>query len=139
MPSARLSRSIEYEMWEKWTLLATVGGITCLMRGNIGEVVAAPGGASFIRSFLDEVVSVVSAAGRALKAAFVEDTRTTLTTPGSTQSPSMFRDLQQGRPIEADQIIGDLLARGAKAGIPTPLLAAAYTNMSVYQDRLAQS
>jgi len=43
---ARLSSSIKYEMWEKWTLLAAVGGITCLMRGNIGEVVAAPGGAS---------------------------------------------------------------------------------------------
>ena len=85
---ARLSRSIEYEMWEKWTLLATVGGITCLMRGNIGEVVAAPGGASFIRSFLDEVVSVVSAAGQAPKAAFVENTRTTLTTPGKTWKSS---------------------------------------------------
>ncbi len=24
---ARLSRSIDYEMWEKWTLLATIGGI----------------------------------------------------------------------------------------------------------------
>ena len=53
---ARLSRSIEYEMWEKWTMLATLGGITCLMRGNIGEVVAAPGGASFIVSFLDEEI-----------------------------------------------------------------------------------
>src|SRR5437870_3242393 len=84
-------------------------------------------------------LSVVSAAGQAPKAAFVEGARTTLTTPGSTQSPSMFRDLLQGSPIEADQIIGDLLARGAKAGIPTPLLAAAYANMSVYQDRLAQS
>jgi hypothetical protein len=62
---ARLSRSIEYEMWEKWLMLATLGGITCLMRGNIGEVVAAPGGASFILSFLGEVVSVVSAVGEA--------------------------------------------------------------------------
>jgi hypothetical protein len=35
----------------------------------------------------------------------------------------MFRDLLQGSPIEADQIIGDLLARCAKAGIPTPLPA----------------
>jgi 2-dehydropantoate 2-reductase len=109
------------------------------MHGNIGEVVAAPGGESFILSFLDEVVGVVSAAGQAPKAAFVEGARTTLTTPGSTQRPSMFRDLQQGGPIEADHIIGDLLARGAKAGIPTPLLAAANANMSVYQDRLAQS
>ena len=133
----RLSRSIEYEMWEKWTMLATLGGITCLMRGNIGEVVAAPGGASFILSFLDEVVSVVSAVGEAPKPAFLEATRKTLTTPGSTQSPSMFRDLQQDSPIEADQIIGDLLARGAKAGIATPLLAAAYAHLSAYQQRLA--
>ena len=135
---ARLSHSIEYEMWEKWTMLATLGGITCLMRGNIGEVVAAPGGASFILSFLDEVVSVVSAVGEALKPAFLEGARKTLTTPGSTQSPSMFRDLQQGSPIEADQIIGDLLARGTNAGIPTPLLAAAYAHLSVYQQRLAR-
>jgi 2-dehydropantoate 2-reductase len=136
---ARLSRAIEYEMWEKWTMLATLGGITCLMRGNIGDVVAAPGGVSFILGFLDEVVSVVSAVGQAPKPTFIENARRTLTTPGSTQSPSMFRDLQQGSPIEADQIIGDLLARGGKAGIATPLLAAAYAHMSVYQQRLTKS
>jgi len=130
---ARLSSAIEYEMWEKWVMLATIGGITCLMRGNIGEVVAAPGGASFILSFFDEVISVVSAVGQAPKAAFVEAGRKTLTTPGSTQAPSMYRDLRQGSPIEADQIIGDLLARGGKAGIATPLLATAYAHMSVYQ------
>jgi 2-dehydropantoate 2-reductase len=138
MFDARLTRAIEYEMWEKWVLLATIGGITCLMRGNIGEVVAAPGGAPFILSFLDEVVSVVGAVGQAPKTAFVEGARKTLTTPGSTQAPSMFRDLQQGSPIEADQIIGDLLARGAKAGIATPLLATAYAHMSLYQRRLAR-
>lgn len=135
---ARLSRTIEYEMWEKWVLLATMGGITCLMRGNIGEVVAASGGAAFILSFLDEVVSVVSAVGQAPKAAFLAGTRTMLTTPGSTLSPSMFRDLQQGGPIEADQIIGDLLARGTQAGVATPLLAAAHTHLGVYQGRPAK-
>ena len=95
--------------------------------------------ASFILSFLDEVVSVVSTVGEAPKPAFLEEARKMLTTPGSTQSPSMFRDLQQGSPIEADQIIGDLIERGGKAGIATPLLAAAYAHMSVYQRRLAKS
>jgi 2-dehydropantoate 2-reductase len=136
---ARLSRTIEYEMWEKWVLLATLGGITCLMRGNIGEVVAASGGMSFVLSFLDEVVSVVSAVGQAPNAAFVETARVALTTPGSTQAPSMFRDLLQGNPIEAEQIVGDLLARGARAGVATPLLAVANAHMSVYQRRLAKS
>jgi 2-dehydropantoate 2-reductase len=135
---ARMPPSIAYEMWEKWVLLATLGGITCLMRGNIGEVVAAPGGASFILSFFDEVISVVSAVGDAPKPAFVEAMRKALTMPGSTQAPSMYRDLQQGSPIEGDQIVGDLLARGGKAGLATPLLATAYAHLSVYQNGLAK-
>src|SRR5271168_2554368 len=135
--TARLTSAIDYEMWEKWVLLATVGGITCLMRGNLGEVVAAPGGPSFILSLFEEVVSVVKAVGQAPQAAFVENTRRMLTTPGSPQTPSMFRDLQQGSPIEGDQIVGDLIARGEKAGVAAPLLSAAYAHLSVYQHRLA--
>ena len=42
--AARLTPTIEREMWEKWTLLATMGGMCCLMRGTIGEIEAAPGG-----------------------------------------------------------------------------------------------
>jgi 2-dehydropantoate 2-reductase len=41
---ARLSNAIEREMWEKWILLAGLGGINCLMRGTIGEVTQAPRG-----------------------------------------------------------------------------------------------
>ena len=48
----------------------------------------------------------------------------------------MYRDFQQGRPVEADQIIGDLLARGRASGLACPLLAAAYTHLCVYQNRL---
>jgi len=40
-------------------------------------------------------------------------------------------------PVEADQILGDLLARAHKASIGTPLLATAYTHLSVYQNRLS--
>jgi 2-dehydropantoate 2-reductase len=136
--AARNPPSIAYEMWEKWVLLATLGGITCTMRGNIGEVVAASGGSDFILAFFAEVVSIVSAVGEAPTPAFVEAIRKSLTTPGSPQAPSMYRDLQQGNPIEGDQIVGDLLARGKKAGLATPLLAAAYTCLSVYQQRLAK-
>ena len=81
----------------------------------------------------------MSAVGEAPKPAFLEGVQKTLTTPGSTQSPSMFRDLLEGSPIEADQIVGDLIARGAEAGIATPLVSAAYAHMSVYQRRLAKS
>jgi 2-dehydropantoate 2-reductase len=133
---ARLVRDIELELWEKWLLLAAMGGVTCLMRGNIGEIEAVPGGREFALRFVDEVVAVVTAAGRAPREAFLGVTRSMLTAKGSPQAPSMYRDLQQGLPVEADQIIGDLLARGQKAGVPTPLIAAAYAHLAVYQARL---
>jgi 2-dehydropantoate 2-reductase len=45
----------------------------------------------------------------------------------------MYRDLVNGSSIEADQIIGDLLVRGKQAGVATPLVAAAYANLMIYQ------
>ena len=134
---ARLSPTIAREMWEKWVLLAAMGGITCLMRGNIGEIEAAPGGTGFSQRFLDEVVSVVNAVGEKPSEGFLAAARAMLTAKGSDQASSMYRDLQQGNPVEADHIVGDLLARGQAAGIATPLLAASYTHLSVYQRRLA--
>jgi 2-dehydropantoate 2-reductase len=130
---ARLSRTIEREMWEKWVLLATVGGITCLMRGNVGAIASAPGGVDFSLRFLDEVTAVVSAVGKKPNQAFLTETRALLTEKGSTMTSSMYRDLQKGAPLEAEQIIGDLIAHARPAGITTPLLDAAFAHLSIYQ------
>jgi 2-dehydropantoate 2-reductase len=132
---ARLSPAIEREMWEKWVLLATLGGVTCLMRGSVGEIVAASGGGGFINQFLDEVAGIISAVGVPPREEAVAKSRALLTEPGSAFTASMYRDLQDGSPIEADQIIGDLLVRARKANIPAPLLSLAYTNLSIYQNR----
>ncbi len=131
--SASLSPTIAREMWEKWILLAALGGITSLMRGTIGEIVAASGGAAFIAAFLDEVVSVVNAVGVAPSKPFLDMAKATLTAKGSSMTSSMYRDLQRGAAIEADQIVGDLLARGQSLGLDTPLLAAAATHLALYQ------
>jgi 2-dehydropantoate 2-reductase len=133
---ARLSEVIAREMWEKWVLLAAMGGITCLMRGTVGDIEAAPGGVDFALKFLDEVVAVVRAVGVAPSEPFLTATRAMLTAKGSPQATSMYRDLQKGAPIEVDQIIGDLLARGRKADVATPLLATAFTNLTIYQNRV---
>jgi 2-dehydropantoate 2-reductase len=133
---ARSSRTIEREMWEKWILLASLGGITCLMRGNIGEIAAAPGGAEFALAFLAEVTAVVNAAGIAPSEEFLSATKVTITQKGSVLTSSMYRDLQKGSPVEVEQILGDLLARGQNAGVSAPLLAAAVANLSIYQARV---
>jgi 2-dehydropantoate 2-reductase len=133
---ARLSPDIAQEMWDKWALLATLGGVTCLMRGSIGEIGAAPGGSEFLSRFLEEVIEAINAVGKRVSDAAIAQARTALATKGSPLTSSMYRDLQQNLPVEAEQIIGDLLARARAAGVATPLIAATYTQLGVYQARL---
>lgn len=136
---ARLSPVIRREMWEKWVLLAALGGITCLMRGPIGEVEAAPGGAEFAQRFLGEVVAVVSAVGERPAEAFLAAARQILTTKQSPLTSSMYRDLQGGHPLEAEQIIGDLQRRARQAQIATPLIDAVRTHLGVYENARARA
>jgi 2-dehydropantoate 2-reductase len=132
---ARLSRTIEREMWEKWVLLATLGGITCLMRGNVGEIAS---GADFSLRFLDEVTAVVTAVGKRPSELFLTDTRALFTEKWSTMTSSMYRDLQKGAQVEAEQIVGDLVAHARRARITTPLLDAAFAHLSIYQNRISE-
>lgn len=133
----RLSPVISRDMWEKWAFLATLGGMTCLMRGSVGDIAAAAGGPDFVNAFFDEVVAVVRAVGEAPSPEFLTHARGQVTAAGSPLTASMFRDLQAGGPIEADQILGDLVARARSVGLAVPLVSAAYTQLSVYQNRLS--
>ena len=130
---AAATSTIMHEMWEKWVMLASAGGITCLMRGNTGDVASSAGGIAFALAFLDEVAATAAASGYPMTAAYLEQKRTAFTDPASTNSPSMFRDLEQGLDVEADQMLGDLVDRARKLGVSTPLVATAYTNLKVYQ------
>jgi 2-dehydropantoate 2-reductase len=130
-----LSTTIARDMWEKWILLSALGGITCLMRGTVGEIEATQGGGGIALRLLDEIVSIARAVGESPSEEFLSSAKVALTEAGSALTSSMYRDLQRGAPIEADQIVGDLLARGKKGQLSTPLLAAAYTHLSVYQNR----
>ena len=132
----RFSDTATGAMWDKWVLLATLAGMTCLMRASIGEIVATRGGQARISAMLDECCAVAAACGHPSKPAVVLLTRTTLTDPESSMTSSMLRDLQRGDRIEADHIIGDFVERGAAAGVATPLLDAVYGHLQAYQNRL---
>jgi 2-dehydropantoate 2-reductase len=136
---ARTSENILQEMWQKWVLLASLGAATCLMRGNIGEIEATPGGADLARAILSECSAISSACGYAPGAAFLVRTEKILTTQGSNLTSSMYRDLSKNAPVEVDQILGDLLERGRKFDVTAPLLEAACANLRIYQAQLTAS
>jgi 2-dehydropantoate 2-reductase len=130
---ARLSTDIMQAMWEKWVQLASLGAITCLMRGAIGEIVAAPGGADLSLKVLDESAAVATASGQKPSETLLARHVGLMTAPGSPLTSSMYRDLRKGAPVEADHILGDFIERGAAHGVDTPLLKAAFVSLRVYQ------
>jgi 2-dehydropantoate 2-reductase len=133
---ARLSTDITQAMWEKWVQLASLGAITCLMRGTIGEIVAVPGGVDLSLKVLDESAAIATACGHKPSEALLSRHAAAMTAPGSPLTSSMYRDLRKGAPVEVDHILGDFIERGDRRGVATPLLQAAFVNLRVYQGAL---
>jgi len=134
--NVQLSEHIMQDMWEKWVLLASLGAVNCLLRGNIGEIEAVPGGAQIALAIFRECSLISLACGFASNEARLVKIEKMFTTKESALASSMYRDLTKGDRVEADQIVGDLLRRGHDQNVPTPLLEAAFVSLSVYSVRL---
>lgn len=126
------SDNIISELWEKWLLLSTLGAVCCIARGNTQQVLNSNGGEALLQTIFGEVLAVLSAEGYQQRPAVTAKIYETLNNSQAAMTSSMYRDLTQGFEIEADQVIGDLLVRGARSGIVTPLLNAVYVNLQVY-------
>ncbi len=134
---ARLSESILQEMWEKWVMLASAGAATCLLRGNVGEIEAAEGGADATLRCLSESTAIAAASGYPPREPFVAGTQAMLTAKGSGLATSMYRDMQNGLPVEVEHILGDLVRRAHDLEVDAPLLEAATVQLRIYQRRLS--
>ncbi|WP_322515240.1 2-dehydropantoate 2-reductase [Rhodopseudomonas palustris] len=127
------SAEIMQEMWEKWVFLASLAGSTSLMRAAVGAILAAPGGADFMLGVVDEISAIAAVAGHPPREAFLARARGALLAEGSSLTASMFRDIQAGARIEADHVIGDLIARGDAAKRPVARLRVIYTHLKAYE------
>jgi 2-dehydropantoate 2-reductase len=127
------SETVLQDMWEKWVFLASNAASTSLMRAAIGMILAAPGGKDFLLGILDECRAVATAEGYPPRAPAMQRATGMLTAEGSPLTASMFRDIKASQPIEADHVIGDLIARADIAKVPVPRLRTAYTHLKAYE------
>ncbi len=131
---SQLSTAIMQEMWEKWATIATVAGVTCLLRGAVGDIIAAGAGQTATDMF-GECCAIAAANGFPPGESARKRSTGMLTAPGSTFAASMLRDIERGARIESDHIIGDLLARGGARASDYPLLQIAYAHLRTYEAR----
>jgi 2-dehydropantoate 2-reductase len=136
---AAISTEILRGMWQKWVWLASLGAATCLLRGNIGEIAAAPGGPEVALAVLRECAAISAACGYAMPDSFLAQKGTQIAAAGSSLTSSMYRDLNDGARVEVDNILGDLIERGRKFGIVAPFVQAAFVNLTIYQQKRASA
>jgi 2-dehydropantoate 2-reductase len=126
------------EMWGKWVQIATAAGMTCLMRASIGDIVTA-GGTRFAHALLNEAAHIAAANGHPLSDEVMHRIRTTVSDPASPVTASMMKDIERGASVEADHLIGNLLARRASplpdAALPLSLLDIVYLHLRSYMTR----
>jgi 2-dehydropantoate 2-reductase len=135
--NVKLSRDVMRDLWLKLVHLATVAGMTCLMRANLGEIIRTPDGAALLKSFFDANMRIAAVAGYTPDDAFVKTYHELFEQRDSRYEASMLRDLEAGGPIEGEHILGYMLRRCREAGIDDTLHRIAYTHVKAYEERRA--
>jgi 2-dehydropantoate 2-reductase len=127
------SENIIHDMWEKLVFLSTLAGMTCLMRGSIGNILATANGKAILRRYLDAAIEIAKREGYPPREKSMTRYEAVINSVGSPITASMLRDIQAGNQVEADHIVGYMLNKAREHGIDDTLMAVAYTHLQTYQ------
>ena len=130
-----LSEDVELELWEKVVFLCALACATCLFRGNVREIMAAPGGREAMQRALAANTEIATREGHPPRAKAIERAGERLMDPEGLWSASMLRDLEGGGSVEADHIVGWMLQRARKHQVDDTILSLAYTHLKAYENR----
>lgn len=113
-------------IWEKFCYLAPFAAFTGAARLPIGPLWADAATRETFGAAVAEVAAVARAEGVAVPDGVVERVAGYLEDiPGATRS-SLLIDLQQGKPIEVEALLGAVVRRAARQRVPVPVMSALY-------------
>lgn len=112
-------------LWTKLIANVCLNTVTALGRARVGRVFAQPGAVELMLALGHEVEAVAAALGVPLPPrsaeAYVADARRRLPADGG--SSTLF-DLERGRPLEREALVGGVVAEAARHGIAVPVCTA---------------
>ena len=130
-----LHPDIMQDMWDKWVMLGTLASMTCAMRAPVGDILATADGEALMREIIAECRAVAAAGGHEPSDNALKMVEGIVLARGSMFAASLLHDLERGGKVEADHIVGDLLARARAAGIAAPNLRFAFAHLQAYERR----
>lgn len=126
-------------MWEKFVGLTTLAAMTCLMRGSVGDILAADEGQALFDETMATCIATATAAGQRPREAALRPFRAMMSAHGSDVTASMLRDLEAGHATEGAHIVGDMLARARGAGVEPGPLRHAWCHLQAAEHRRRRS
>ena len=123
---------IRASIWGKFLAISVMASVCCVTRVPSGIIFAHPETESLLWGALDEGVALAGAAGVTLPEGFVENIHETASKLPVNFRASMYHDLEAGKRIELEDLVGVLVRLGEKYNVPTPLNFAMYAALKPY-------
>ena len=121
---APITTRIHHEIWVKVLGNASLNPVSALTRATLVQMVRDPGVCSVIRNVMQEVEGVSSKLGMELPVSI--DQRIAGAEKVGEHKTSMLQDLEAGRPIELEALVGAVVELGERVGLPMPYTRTVY-------------
>jgi 2-dehydropantoate 2-reductase len=121
---APVAPRIRNEIWLKLLGNATLNPLSALTRASLARIVTSPITRDLVRTLMDEVDAVATALGVEVPAT-IEKRMAGAAAVGEHKT-SMLQDLDAGRPLEVDALVGAVVELADGAGVPVPSLRVVY-------------
>ncbi len=121
--NAEVSDDIDKDIWQKFSVVVPLSGITALTRLTIGPILATPETRDLLRLAVEEVAAVADAKGIALDDGLAARNMAFFAAQPAVFGSSMLHDIQAGRRLELSFLSGAVARLGAELDVPTPVNA----------------
>jgi 2-dehydropantoate 2-reductase len=128
-----ISARLRHEIWVKILGNASLNPVSALTRATIVQMVRDPGVCSVIRNIMQEVEAVSHKLGMELPVSI--DQRIAGAEKVGEHKTSMLQDLEAGRPIELEALVGAVVELGERVGLPMTCTRTVYNCTKLLERR----
>jgi len=119
-------------LWDKFLWIGPVAAITAVSRATYGDIFNHPPTHALYLACIDELIAVATAEGTPVGPDVIAKRKNAMMTTNVVIKSSLQRDFEKGRPqTEIEELLGTVVRRGARAGIPVPHFETLYATLSL--------
>ena len=121
---APIQPRIRNEIWLKLLGNATLNPVSALTRATLEQIVTSPATRELVRTLMEEVDLVAKALG--IEVPLTIEKRMEGAAATGSHRTSMLQDLDAGRPLEVEALLGAVVELASGAGVAVPSLETVY-------------